>query len=834
MAVYTIMDIKVDDREVYSAYIEKVSSIVEKHGGRYLARGGKVTPIVGNWNPERIVLIEFPSAEMLAQCFSSEEYKEIAPLRERSTTSRAIVVEGCAGIDGDPANGAAPESPDRLIGSAGLLRKASTQELEDVLRETKGYTYCDGCNHTPKCGIVYYQRGNVVTRIERRTDFNYPNNALCAKGYAQLQELYHPERLRYPLKRTTPKGREPRWKRIAWDEALEITAKHLNQIKAKYGADKVCFYTGDPKEMRPPLQRLSYSFGSPNYGTESSTCFTSVSLAGRLLFGETVMGSPPGKDTKHCFIWGANQSYSRPMMMKRHIKARADGVRYFVVDPRKTPMVTTLEGTHLRLRPGTDGALALGMIHVLITEGLYDKEFVSQWVHGFEELKAYVKVFAPETVASITGVPAQQIREAARAFADGPTTIMVSASPVVHHRNGNQNMRAVLSLVALTGNYDIPGGVTAPPAPILPADNVGPALFCRRSDLLPKIIAERADRDHFPLWADMIFEIQMNKLPEYVEQGRIRAMLLFGGNAKMWPQPQLYQEAIRKMDFSLAVDYFYRPWTHDYVDLLLPAATCFERLATVACFGNSIYQRQPIKPMGEAREDWQIISDIGVAVGLEKEFFGGSLELLMDEFLKPTGVTVEQLRRAPGLMVSLPTKEPQRFKRYASGMMRQDKKPGFNTPTGKVEIYSTILEKHGFNPLPAYEEPMESPIRSPETAQKYPLVLMTGARIPFFTHSKFRETPWLSELQPEPVVNLNPDDASSRAIAEGDQVVLENTRGSIKVRAHLTEMVSKGMVDMFHGWSMQDVNTMIPRDFDPISGYPPYKSCLCEVKRSQS
>ncbi len=718
-----------------------------------------------------------------------------------------------------------------LMNCAGLLRKVSAEEIAALTAEQKGYTYCDGCNHVPMCGMVYYRRGNIITRLETRQDHNYPNSTICSKGYAQLQEQYHPDRLRYPLKRINAKGQPAKWKRISWDEAIKTVAKKLNDVKAKHGAEKVCFFTGDPKEMRPVLQRLAYSFGSPNFGTESSTCFRSVSLSSLLLSGLPRPGAGPSKETKNCFIWGVNQSYSMATAMKSLLRSKAAGVRFFIVDPRKTPMVRTLDGFHLPLRPGTDGALALGMIHVVINENLYDKEFVKKWVHGFEELKTYVGEFTPDKVAAITGVPANLIIEAARAFKAGPSTVMLSASPVVHHTNGNQNLRAVLSLFAITGNFDRAGGMGVAPPALLPSTTDGHPVFCRRSDLLPKLQHLRADRDYFPVWAELVPEIQMNKLPEYVDQGRIKAIVIFGGNAKMWPQPHLYQQAIGKMDFAVAVDYFYRSWTHDFVDLLLPAATCFERLAPAAVFGRSIYQRQPVKPLGEAREDWQIITDFGNALGLKKEFCDGNLEAVINEDLKPTGFTVEQLKRADGSMATVPLASPPKMKKYELGMLRADKKPGFQTPTGKVELSSTILKKHGFDPLPTYKEPVESPVSNPKMAKKYPLVFMTGARIPFYTHTKWRDVPWVSEFQPEPVVNLNPKDARQRGIKEGDKVVLENSHGSITVKAHLTEMVTAGIVDMYHGWAKQDVNMMLTRDFDPISGFPPYKSALCEVRK---
>lgn len=696
------------------------------------------------------------------------------------------------------------------------------------------YTFCDGCNQVPKCGIVYRREGSVITHVRSRRDFDYPANTLCAKGYAQLQEHYHPDRLKFPLKRTAPKGEPARWERISWDEALTLTAQKLSEIKRAHGADKVCFFTGDPKEMRAPLQRLSYCFGSPNYGTESSTCFTSIAMAGKLLLGQTIMGNPPSQATRHCFIWGSNPAYSRPVSMKGLLKSKMKGVKFFVVDPRKTPTVKTLAATHLAPRPGTDGLLALGMVSYLMRNGLHDKEFVTRWVHNFEALEGYLQELSLARVSSLTRVPVETIQEAALAFANGPATVMLSAACVVHHTNGNQNVRALLTLVAITGNLDCKGGVIIPAPPLLAPDTIGDPSFCRRNDLLPQIRHLRADADDFPVWAELVDEIQMNKLPEYVDRGKLRGIVMFGGNVKMWPQPRVYQSALAKLDFAVATDLFYRPWTHDYVDLLLPAATCFERIAPVACFGNSIYARQPMKPLGEAREDWQIIAALGVALGFGEEFYDGNVEALVDEALKPAGVTLAEIKGAPGCMVKIGSPDPAVFGKHESGLLRKDRKPGFATPTGKIEVYSSILERHGLDPLPSYREPKESPESDPRMARKYPLVLMTGARVPFYTHSKWRNVPWLSEFQPGPVVNLSPVDAENRKIRQGDLVIVENRHGSIRAHAHITDASLPGIVDVLHGWPDQDVNTMIPREFDPISGFPPYKAGLCEVRKDNS
>ena len=720
---------------------------------------------------------------------------------------------------------------DKLAGGPvpSLAGAAVAQEAE----ETFGYTYCDMCNHSPKCGVKAYVRDGAVRRIESRT--NYPNDPICAKGNALLQEQYHPSRLLYPMVRTTPKGsKDPGWKRISWDEALDTIAKKLNEIKARDGAEKVLFMTGDPKEMRGPLQRLALSFGSPNYGTESSTCFRAPSLASILTWGMSNLGSGPTADTKTCLIWSQNAAWSGPYAMWKLLDAKEAGCKFIVVDPRYTPTVRNLADIHLQLRPGTDGALALGMMNVIIKEGLYDNEFCSKWVHGFEELKAYVEQFTPEKVAEITWVPAEKIVAASRLYATNkPGTWIGSASPTTHSTNGLQNHRAILALVSICGYLDVPGGVSVATNP-LPFDQFTTSVpFNRSQELLPKLADKRVDRQYFPVWAEKLEEIQVNMLPEYVRDGQIKAGVLFGVNAMMWPQSHEYQEAFQKMEFAVAADYFIRPWTHNYMDMVLPAATTFERMAPVANFGRSIYLREPVvKPLGEARSDWDIIFQLGVKLGLAQDFWNGSVEEGLNFILKPMNVTVDDLRKSPEKMVTVPAPGPEKYRKYELGLLRKDGKPGFNTETGKVEVYSEVLKRHNQDPLPTYKEPVESPISTPDLAKKYPLILDTGSRIPFYTHSKLRELPWLRELMPEPVVRLNPQDAAKRNIKEGDDVILETSLGQLKFKAQVTNLVMPGMVDVFHGWEQANINELIARRFDPISGFPPYKEGLCEVRKA--
>ncbi|MDR2587301.1 MAG: molybdopterin-dependent oxidoreductase [Coriobacteriales bacterium] len=695
------------------------------------------------------------------------------------------------------------------------------------------HSYCDMCNHVPKCGIDCYIKDEKIVRVESRTD-GYPVTPLCAKGIASLQELYDPHRLLSPMKRTNEKGTgTPEWEQITWDEAYATIAERFNKIKAQHGADSVLFFCGDPKEPRGAMQRLATLFGSASYGTESSVCAAASWMSANMVFGQTSMGQDPGEATKSALIWSLNPAWSQPNRFKGLMNAKERGVKFVVVDPRITPTVNSLADVHLQLRPGTDGALAAGFINQLIEQDLYDKDFVENWTVGFEELKAYVSAYTPEKVEEITLVPADKLIEAARLIgSNAPNTLITSSKGGCHATNVGHFQRAVFMIPALLGSLDVAGGLTLGPG--LPFDYAASTPAFQLEDVYTEqgFQDRRYDRDEFPVWARYYKMMQTVHLPEYVKDGKIRAGVLLGVNAMMWPNTPLYQEAIKNMEFTVALDYYIRPWTHDYVDMVLPAAMCYERSAALGIFGRKIYLREPvIKPLGEAREDWQIIMELGCALGYEEECFGGSVDGALEELLATTGlgVTLDDLRAAPG-GYDVPGPAPEERK-YASGKLRKDGQPGFNTPTGKVEFVSKVLTDLGFEGLPIYEEPLHSPFKPSEQDKGYPLVLNTGSRVPFYTHSKLRDLPWLNQFMPEPVVRLNPQDAQARGLTGGDKARVYNWQGEIEMTAEVTNMVMPGVVDIFHGWHQADVNLLTTRDFDPITGFPPFASGLCEVAK---
>jgi anaerobic selenocysteine-containing dehydrogenase len=700
----------------------------------------------------------------------------------------------------------------------------------------KRYSYCDMCNHVPKCGIIAHVKEGKIVRVESRD--KYPATPLCAKGIASLQELYDPHRLLQPQLRTNAKGTgTPEWKTITWDEAYALIAEKLNGIKSSYGADSVLFFCGDPKEPRGAMQRLATLFGSSSYGTESSVCAAASWMCAQMVFGQNSMGENPGDKSASCLVWSLNAAWSQPNRHAALMKQKERGCKFVVVDPRITPTVTGLADIHLQVRPGSDGALAAGFINQLIEQDLIDHEFVENWTYGYDELKAYVASFTPDKVEEITWVPADKLVAAAKLIGENkPGTLVTSSKGGCHQTNVGNFQRAVFMIPALLGNLDVAGGMALGPG--LPFDYAASTKAFQLENVYEAegFQQRRLDLEEFPVWAKYYKMMQTVNLPEYVKDGKIRAGVLLGINSMMWPNTPLYQEAIKNLEFSVALDYYVRDWTHDYVDLMLPAAMCYERSAALAIFGRKVFLRQPVvEPLGEAREDWRIIMEIGTALGYGEQCFNGDVNLALSELLRTAAmkkadgseVTLDDLKASPqGL--DIPGAPPEE-KKYASGKLRADGQPGFNTPTTKVELKSKVLEDMGFEGLPVYEEPVHGP--ASDEFEQYPLILNTGSRVPYYTHSKLRDLPWLNQFMPEPIVRMNPKDAEARGLNNGAQVKVFNQQGEIIVRLEATNMVMPGVVDIFHGWHQADVNLLTTRDFDPITGFPPFACGLCEVAK---
>lgn len=696
------------------------------------------------------------------------------------------------------------------------------QATEEDKKEWTGYTICDSCNHVPQCGIKFTAIGNNVIKIENWKE--NPRHWLCSKGLSTLQRLYNPNRLLYPMKRTNPKGSDdPGFVRISWDEAYKTIVARMLATKKKYGTDTVMFYAGDPKEPRPSIYRLARYFDSVTFATESSAaCRSGCMMGEQLNFGQPNNGSTPSKDTK-VFLILATNVWAQPLGWWEAIKKAKDrGCKIITIDTRRTK-AAEIADIHLAPAVGTDAALVAAMANVMVKENLINRPFIEKWCNGFEKYAEYVKEFTPQKGEEITGVPAQKIIDAARLWAKGPGSFTLTTQSVSHNSNGVNNTRALLLLPILMGYIDIPGGVPfgQPPKGLaMAAFGLHPAMSEKRWWNSKPVRDRRLDKEEVPLWHDMQDQTSPNNLPEWVRDGKIKMLCAWGFNVNIWPQPQIYQEAIKNLDFAFSADYFYRPDSHKNLDIILPAAMNYERHAPFGWYGpNIIAVRKPVKPLGEAKEDWQIAMELGCIVDKPEHFFEGDPQKALDHILRQyEGCDLASFQKALPALSKLPAPPPAN-KKYEIGRIRPDGKPGFNTWSGKLDFYSERAAHFGYPGLPVYKPMMP-------LSEEFNLHFINGTRRPFITHSKTRsDQPYLMEIEDGLHIHINPADAQKRGIQEGDTVEIKSPFGGpVEAKAIVSLIVPEGTIDAQYGWlGKQNTQVLMNRENrDPMSGYPSY------------
>ena len=698
------------------------------------------------------------------------------------------------------------------------------------------------------CGVRIYMKRGRISRLAPLK--GHPQSICCLRGAHAAEIVYSPDRLLYPLKRTGPRGTD-RFERISWDEALDTIASRLKNIAQVYGPQAVCIYTGrgtfelslcellTPAGLRESSAwSLLFPFGSPNTTGAGAICYMSHGIIAPVItYGvykiDTFIDI---ENSDLVVVWGSNPATcSPPLAMIEIKKAQENGARVIVIDHRRTETARVTGGRWIGICPGTDGALALGMIRVVIEEDLYDHEFVEKWTIGFEELKEYVAGFTPEAVEEMTRVPAGDIRQTARTIAGARGASLISYSGFEYSYSAVQNIRASLILWAITGNLDVPGGnVIKMPK--------GEFKVNRSRRLEPPEGVDPIGKEKYPIYHLYRKEAQAMELPEAILNNKpypLRAMLVIGASIlTAYPNPELWRKSFSALDFLVVVDRFL---TGDamYADIVLPAATAFEYEGYLIYDRYVQIRKKVIEPLGEARSDWDIASSIADRLGYGHLFPGSSEEMLRWAF-EGTELDPETLRRHPdGLQLPVPG---MRYRKWELGLLRRDGKPGFETPSGKFEIASSILAKYSYNPLPVYYSPKEGPIATPELSKKYPLIFNSGARNKVFFNSQHHNIPGLLKMYPRPLVSLHPEDAGPRNIKDGDTVFVISPRGRVRYTARVTEDIMPGVVEAdAHGgspvaspaWRETNVNELT--DFynrDPISGFPLFKALLCEVVKA--
>ncbi len=684
------------------------------------------------------------------------------------------------------------------------------------------------------CGIVAHVEDGVITRIEGNPDFPVNRGGLCPKGLSAIQLAYDPNRLHYPLKRIGARG-EGKWEKISWEEALHVTAEKMNKIKEEEGPQAIAFVKGQAPAWDiwyDLWTRFNMCFGSPNLVTPSNVCF----FPRRSSY--VTVGEYADSDFDHndgiIVLWGYNPANSSlPASCRRIFDARDRGAKTVVIDPVFTQMASKAD-LYLRIRPGTDLALALGMIHIMIDENLCDNEFIEKWTQGFEQLKEHADAYPPNKVSDITGVPVERIYEVARLYGKIKPGLIAIGNGVEQCTNSVQTVRGLSILQAIGGNIDIPGGNVWDPK-LWPMGKNNPTMMMDQIENY----GEKSVSKH-PLYA----QFDMSNRTEVVEAiltGNpypIKGIINFGSNfALTTAQTQKVIRALKDLEF-FAVHDLYLTKTAEYADIVFPCTSFLEcedyvywRLGS-ARHGRPqhmnihVWQKKVIESIGECGSNWDFVAGLAKACGLDNFFPWKNLEEYVDWELKETGMnfTVSDLKKSNDGII----------REYSfSEMYKKYEKRGFKTPSGKVELYSSILEKFGYDPLPIYNEPAESPISRPDLIKEYPLICNTGMKPLVHTHSQFHELPWIKSIFPEPYAAINDKTASQYKIKNDEKVIVTSPRNEITVRAKIAKAIPPGMVFIPHGWDKPDYNNLTDDSgVDPIAGSFSTRAFLCNIKKA--
>jgi len=681
----------------------------------------------------------------------------------------------------------------------------------EVKTETRvAKTICSLC--ATRCGLdVHVENGRIV-KIEEMPE--HPFKHLCIKAQALIDWIYSKERVTEPMRKMNGK-----WQQVSWDEALGFIADKLKSIKDKDGARSLVVHVGFPF-IGVPLSQIAYRFcdvyGSPNFTSGASFCFFSREMAQSITFDHNTKPlSPYYRGTQCNLLWGINPTESNVLQAGAINNSAKAGAKLIVIDPRVIPLAKQAD-IYAQIRPGTDTALALGILNVVIDEKLYDKEFVQKWTHGFDKLANHVKQYPPEKVAEITWVPADIIRDIARMYATSKPACISQGVALDHCTNGVQTNRAIACLIAICGNYDIPGGSTFNTA-------------LEQTDLqVTKDLTDEIGAP-YPLFTRFRHEPSVAPVTNAILTSNpypIKALIINGCNAvNTWPETKKVKQAFEQLELLVVMDMFMNE-TAEMADVFLPATSFVESTVlkdyAPQSLAMAVLTQQAIEPLGSSWPDWKFWVELGKRMGYEEYFPWNTDDELYATLLKPTGFTVEQVKGKPGGIFHHSREE----RRYLTD--------GFNTPSGKVELYSELMEQHGYDPLPTYYETAESPVSKPDLAKEYPLILTTGPRTGVYIHSQLRNVEVMRKRHPEPLAQIHPDTAKKVGISDGDMVKVETIRGSVQMKAQLTPDILPQVVSIPHGWEGEANANLVTtgEELDPISGFPSFKSMLCRVSRN--
>jgi formate dehydrogenase alpha subunit len=671
-------------------------------------------------------------------------------------------------------------------------------------------TVCPYC--AAGCGFYITVEKDRATGIEYMPEHPSSEGALCSKGNAALEILYHEDRLRHPLKR---KG--DGWARISWDEALDTVARNLRKVITEYGPESVGFLASSKctNEENYLMQKMARCLSSPNVDNCARLCHAPSVVALSRTLGAAGMTNPiPDLANSKCiFIIGSNLAENHPVLTRWIHRAKDDGAVVIVADPRLTH-TAWLSDVFLQIQPGTDVALLNGMAHVIIKEGLTDNDFISKRTRGYEALWETVKDYTPERAAEITGVSPGNIIRAARAYAIAPASSILYSMGITQHSTGTNNVQAISNLALITGHIGRPGtGIF----PLRGQNNVqGACDVGALAEFYPGY--RRADdpesiRLFSKEWgAARLPEgvgLTSTEMMEAAHEGKVKAIYIMGEDPANSDAHSTYiREALENLEF-LAVQDIFMTATARFADVVLPASAWAEKEGTFTSTERRVqWSNKAIEPPGEARADLDIICDLAGRLGLKQQFSYPDAASVLAEInrLLPAygGITRERLG-IEGLVWPCPSAD-------------HPGTPILHSQSFKLDDGRGVIVPVDYKPA------------SEDMSWEYPLLLTTGrVAVHHNAGSMTRRSPSLLEREPELFVEINTADAAPLRIADGDEVVVSTARGKTTAKARLTDKMKRGVVFMpFH---FPGTNILTTNARDPEAKIPQFNVSACRISR---
>ena len=691
------------------------------------------------------------------------------------------------------------------------------------------------------CGVLVHVKDGRVTKLEPDPEHPHNKGQLCVRGHSGIELLYHPDRLNYPLKRVGQRG-TGKWQRISWEEALDTVATNLGKIKEQHGPESICVATGSGLYANMGIiGYFAYLLGTPNISGSGNICFVPAAIAAQATIGYPIavfaneVISDDALESDCILLWGANPRYSFPYPIGEGIFAAKDrGAKLIAVDPRPTDYAEVAD-LWLQIRPGTDAALALGMINIIINEELYDKEFVAQWTYGFDQLKDHVDQYPLKRISEITWISEENIVAAARMFSQTRPSCICQRVAIDQSLNAVQTSRAILILRALCGeDLDVKGGN------LLPAekDIMGEFPHWMQVSQLPaEVRQKRIGARELPILsgpdADFAY-VHPTLLAKAIVSGepyRIRGLITSAHNQMVSDMDtETVERGLKNLEFSVAMDLFMTPTTELY-DIVLPAACWLENDGLRGHPGYPYLTpilHRAIDPLFERWSDIKFFVEL--AKKMELDIPWTSAEEYVDFRLKPAGITFKELEGVNFI------EKPKEYERHKKGTFE------FKTPSKRIELYSNFMEERGFEPLPSHKPP-------PEVSAEFPLILIGGRRRLEYVHSAGRQIKSLRKLAPDPIIEMNPVTAETHGISNGDWVGVEaiyfGKKRSARFKARLIDRFHPSIVATDPQWWFPErqspqygcyesnISTVMTGDeFDPISGSTNLKSIPCRIHRA--